>query len=81
MSSNYDVLPHPDRWGNFYLCDTKTAPAIFVINNETHPDRGRWMACPADEDVPFEGGRIRAFGSPEQALAWLRARARKGARC
>ena len=79
-------LPRPDGRGNYYLGPRATGrlPAIFMIASRQSPDEGRWMACPAEADVPFSGTgetrRIRAFDSPEAALEWLHQMARRGQR-
>lgn len=74
---DYTRLP-PPRNGHYYLRAHSNVPAIFRIEYAHSPDRGKWMVCPEEADVPFSGGRILAFGTPEAALDWLRREAALG---
>lgn len=71
------ALPTMSEHGHFYLGARGRAPAIFLVQNPRSPDLSRYFPCPEEGDVPFAEGRILAFDTPEEALAWLQRRARR----
>lgn len=72
---DYSRLPS-QRGNHYYLDYPRHAPAIFMIENLDSPNKGKYMVCPREADVPFEGEgenrTIKAFDTPEEALKFLR---------
>lgn len=77
------TLPRPDQFGNYWFGDPRargdtgswdaTAPAIFRLL--THNKQGvAWVASLGARGMLWSGTELRVFGSPEEALAEIRAR-------
>jgi len=81
---NCRKLPEPNAWGDYWLLNADGKPDVngpcILHSNEPVTTNGgggvvshSWIASRGGEDgLLFEGGQLRRFASPEEALKALR---------